>query len=96
MSRTYFEIGKALLGGSFKRALSVVKKLQKKKIPEESIRIATSGFFTAKLSWCKTEELGDRYSAVLDIITEPIPMHGKPAYHKLVNYLYKASRIMRN
>lgn len=87
------EIGKQITKGSFKGSLSALKGL--KTVPEETIRIATAGFFTNKLSWCKKYEEADKYSAILDIMTEPLFMTGKPAYHKLVNYFYKASKIMR-
>lgn len=89
------EIGKALTSGSFKGALKILKKLQKKKVPEEAIRIATAGFFTNKLSWAKGYDLADQYSAILDIMTVPILMTGKPANHVLVNAFYKASKIMK-
>ncbi len=87
------EIGKLLMRGKFKDVLKVLKKL--KNIPEETIRIATAGFFTNRLTWCKSFEEGDRLSAVLDIMTKPILMSGKPAYHILVNNFYKASKIMK-
>lgn len=87
------EIGKAIMNGSFKDCLKIMKKL--KNMPEESIRIATAGFFTNKLSWAKSYEQADQYSAILDFMTVPILMTGKPAYHILVNNFYKASKIMR-
>lgn len=87
------EIGKAIMRGSFKDTLKIMKKL--KNIPEESVRIATAGFFTSKLSWCKSYTAADQYSTILDIMTVPILMTGKPAYHVLINNFYKASKIMR-
>jgi len=87
------EIGKYLIAGRFKEAIGILKKL--KNIPEETIRIATAGFFTNRLTWCKTLKEADRLSEVLDFMTVPILMTGKPAYHKLVNNFYKASRVMR-
>ena len=87
------EIGKAIMRGSFKDALKITKNL--KGIPEESIRIATAGFFTNKLSWAKDYIVADKYSAILDFMTVPILMSGKPAYHVLINRFYKASKIMR-
>ena len=88
------EIGKQLTRGSFKEVLKVMKKL--KNIPEETVRIATAGFFTRKLTWSKSFAEADRISAVLDIMTKPIMMSGKPAYHVLINNFYKVSKIMRS
>jgi hypothetical protein len=73
--------------------LKVLKNL--KNVPEETVRIATAGFFTNKLTWCKSFEEGDKFSAILDFMTVPILMTGKPAYHKLVNSFYKATKIMK-
>jgi DNA polymerase III subunit gamma/tau len=87
------EIGKCLYGRKFKDAVAILTKL--KSIPEEQIRIATAGFFTARLKWCKTTTEGDKLSAVLDVITTPILYTGKPAHHILVNYFYKITKIMR-
>jgi len=87
------EIGKLLTSGRFKEVLKTLKNL--KNIPEETVRIATAGFFTNKLTWCKTLEQGDRISATLDIMTKPILMSGKPAYHVLVNNFYKVCKIMK-
>jgi len=87
------EIGKCLVSGKFKEALKVLKKL--KNVPEETVRIATAGFFTNRLTWCKSFEEGDKLSAILDFMTVPILMTGKPAYHKLVNNFYKATKIMK-
>ncbi len=87
------EIGKCLISGRFKESLKVLTKL--KNIPEETIRIATAGFFTSKLKLARSLEEGDKYSKVLDFMTVPILMTGKPAHHKLVNFFYKAARIMK-
>jgi DNA polymerase-3 subunit gamma/tau len=86
-------IGKCLMAGRFKESLKVLKNL--KNVPEETVRIATAGFFTNKLTWCKSFEEGDKFSAILDFMTVPILMTGKPAYHKLVNSFYKATKIMK-
>lgn len=88
------EIGKAIMRGSFKDALKITKEL--KGIPEELIRIATAGFFTNRLSVAKGYAEADKYSAILDLMTVPILMSGKPAYHILINNFYKASKIMRD
>ncbi len=87
------EIGKALEAGSFKGALGILEKL--KNVPEEGIRIALAGFFTVRLKRSKTFEAGHKYSSILDIITEPIYMTGKPAHHVLVNYLFKTVSIIK-
>jgi DNA polymerase III subunit gamma/tau len=86
------EIGKALQAGSFKTALTILSKV---KAPEESIRIALAGFFTNKLKWTKSFTAGATYSAILDIITVPIHVTGKPAHHVLVNYLFKTVCIVK-
>lgn len=87
------EIGKAISKGSFNEALKVLTTL--KNVQEEQIRIATAGFFVSRLKWAKTFEDCDKASAILDIMTEPIMMTGKPAHQVLVNKLYKASRVAR-
>lgn len=87
------EIGKILQTGSFKPAIKLLNKLNN--IPEEGIRIALAGFFTNKLKWSRSFTEGDKCSAVLDVITVPIYMTGKPAHHVLVNYFYKIVRIMK-
>lgn len=86
------EIGKSILNGKFKQAISVLTKL--KAVPEETIRAATAGFFTTKLKYAKTFEEGLKYSRILDIITEPIYQSGKPAHHILVNYIFKSVYII--
>lgn len=88
------EIGKAIMKGSFKDVIQQMKKL--KNIPEESIRIATAGFFVNKLARARSYTEADKYSAILDILTVPIYMTGKPAYHILINNFYKAVRILLN
>jgi len=88
------DIGKAILMGKFKDTLVIMKKL--KNIPEEQIRIAIAGFFTSKLSWAKTFVEADKYSAILDFMTVPLFMSGKPAYHILINNFYKSCKIMRS
>jgi DNA polymerase-3 subunit gamma/tau len=87
------ELGAILQKGSFKGAIKALPKF--KNVPEESMRIALAGFFTSKLKWAKTFADGDKYSKILDVLTVPIHMTGKPAHHVLVNYFYKVTRIMK-
>lgn len=86
------DIYKCLSRGSFKDSLSTLKKL--KNIHEDQIRMAVAGCFTNRLKGAKSYSQGDKFSAVLDIITQPIYQTGKPAHHVLVNYFYKVSKIM--
>lgn len=92
-SPNIMEIGKLLTRGKFKEVLKVLKLL--KNVPEETIRIATAGFFINKLKWCKLLTEANKLSGALDILTVPILMSGKPAHHVLVNNFYKVCRIMR-
>lgn len=87
------EIGKAVITGKFKEAVRIIKGL--KNTPEETIRIALAGFFTNHLVRSKRIIDADKYSSILDIITTPILMTGKPAHHVLINMVYKSCRIVR-
>jgi DNA polymerase-3 subunit gamma/tau len=87
------DLGKAVIMGKFKDAIKTVKNL--KNIPEETVRIALAGFFTNKLVFSKKISDADKYSSILDIITTPILMTGKPASHVLINMIYKSCRIVR-
>lgn len=91
--KSIMEIGKVMLSANFKEAIKILKELEN--TPEEQIRIAIAGFFTSVLTRAKKIEDADKYSEVLDIMTEPMLLTGKPAYHVLVNKFYKACKIMR-
>jgi len=88
------EIGILIMSGKFNGVIKVLKEL--KTIPEEQIRIAVAGFFTNKLTWAKKFDDADKYSEILDFMTKPLLLTGKPAYHILVNNFYKACKIMRS
>lgn len=87
------EIGKALKAGSFKEALSLLKKVNN--VPEETVRAALAGFFTNQLKWARTVGDGDKLSSALDVLTVPIYVKGRSGHHVLVNCMYKVTRIMK-
>lgn len=87
------ELGSVVLKGSFRAAVSLLNKF--KNIPAESVRAGLAGIVTYRLEHHQGFDDGDKYSKILDFLTVPIYVTGKPAHHVLVNYIYKATRIMK-
>jgi DNA polymerase-3 subunit gamma/tau len=92
-SADLLELSNTILKGSFRGAVKLLPKF--KNIPAESVRVALAGMVTYRLQRARGFDDGDKYSNILDFLTVPIYVTGKPAQHILVNYLYKIARIMK-
>lgn len=88
------EISKALIKGSFKDAVKVYDKI-KNKNQAESVRLAITFYLGGCLKRARSYPDADRFSAALDIMTQPIYEQGRPGDYKLYNYLYKAARVLK-
>jgi hypothetical protein len=88
------EISKALLKGSFKDAVNIYDKI-KNKNQAESVRLAITSYFVGCLKRARSYGDADRFSASLDILTQPIYEQGKPGDYRLYNYLYKVARLKK-
>lgn len=88
------EISKALLKGSFKGAVSIYDKI-KNKNQAESVRIGITSYMVGCLKRAKNFPEGKKFSTILDIITQPIYEQGRLGDHKLYNYLFKVTCVMK-
>jgi DNA polymerase III subunit gamma/tau len=77
---------------NFKETLAVFSKV--KNVPIEMVRIITCGFFIGCLKKARDASDASKYSKVSELFIDPYFNNPKPE-HKLVNSLYKASRILR-
>lgn len=88
------EISKAILKGSFKNACAIYDKI-KNKNQAESVRLAMVSYLTGCLKRAKSYQNADRFSAILDILMQPIYEQGKPGDWKLYHLLYKTARVLK-
>jgi len=88
------EVSKALLKGSFKDAVKIYDKI-KNKNQAESVRLGITSYFVGCLKRAKNYAEADRFSEMLDIISQPIYEQGKPGDYRLYNYLYKVTRVKK-
>jgi len=89
------ELSRALLSGSFKKAIHVFDSVNKT-LEVESIRISVTSYFVACLKKSKKVGEGIMFSRSLDILCTPIYEIGKPASHKFYNYMFKVAEVFRN
>jgi len=88
------EISKALLKGSFKNATKVYDKI-KNKHQAESVRLGAVSYLVGCLKRAKSYPEADKFSAALDVLTQPIYEQGKPGDWKFYHMMYKASRLLK-
>ncbi|MHA2219816.1 MAG: DNA polymerase III subunit [Candidatus Hodarchaeales archaeon] len=87
---------RVLIKGSFRNSLKFYKDMVKvKKIPAETIRINSCGYFVGCLRNAKTEREANNFSAIIDILAVPFYNYPKPE-HMLINNMFKISRILRS
>lgn len=88
------EISKALLKGSFKDAATIYDKI-KNKNQAESVRLGIVAYMVGCLKRARNYGDADKFSAILDVLTQPIYEQGRPGDYKLYNYLYKTARLIQ-
>jgi DNA polymerase-3 subunit gamma/tau len=88
------EISKNLIKGNFKPAWQLYDKV-KKKAGAESVRIGIMSYFVGCLKRATTYLEGNRFSEIVDILSNPIYEKGMPGDYKLINYLFKVTRVMK-
>jgi len=88
------EISRALIRGSFKNATKVYDKV-KKKSQAESVRLGAVSYFVGCLKRAKSYPEADKFSAALDVLTQPIYEQGKPGDWKFYHMMYKAAKLLR-
>ncbi len=88
------EISKTLIKGNFKPAWQAYDKI-KKKATAESVRIGVMSYFVGCLKRARSYQEGNKFSDVIDVLSPPIYEKGRPADYKLINYLYKVTRVMK-
>lgn len=88
------EISKTLIKGNFKPAWQAYDKI-KKKAPAEKVRIGIMSYFVGCLKRAKNYTEGNKFSEVVDILSVPIYEKGLPGDYKLINYLYKVTKVIK-
>ena len=88
------EISKALIKGSFKDAVKIYDKIRNKN-QAESVRLSITFYLGGCLKRARSYPDADRFSAAMDIMTQPIYEQGRPGDYKLYNYLYKAAKVLK-
>jgi len=88
------ELSRALLSGSFKKAIPVFDSVNKT-MEVEGIRISVTSYFVACLKRSKKVGEGILFSRALDILCIPIYEIGKPAIHKFYNCMFKVAEVFR-
>lgn len=88
------EMARLLNRGKFKDAVSIYDKL-KKTFAAESIKMPLLFYFLACLKGARTTREGDKFSAIIDILTPFIPESGKLADLMMINNFYKITAIIR-
>jgi DNA polymerase III subunit gamma/tau len=76
---------------SFKEAVSLYKKINN--IPIEIIRMGICGYFVGCLKNAKNFVESEKFSEIVDIMSEPYFSNPKPE-HRLINSFYKITRIL--
>jgi DNA polymerase-3 subunit gamma/tau len=87
------ELSRAIMRGRFKDACSIYEKLAKT-YQAETVRIVIGAYFVSCMKRAKSKPEGRKFSSVLDILTVPIYMVGKPGEQVFYNYLFKAVEII--
>jgi len=88
------EISKALLRGSFKNASAIYDKI-KNKSQAESVRLGAVSYLVGCLKRAKSYPEADKFSAALDVLTQPIYEQGKPGDWKFYHMMYKTARLLK-
>lgn len=88
-----YELSRALNSGNFKAALDKYELV--KKIPAETLRIVVSGFFVGCLKKSQSAARARMYSALLDILADPIYEVGKPGMYKWTNCMFKITDTIK-
>ena len=88
------QLSRLLNKGTFKEALDLYSTIGT--ISIETMRIIVSGFFVSCLK--NSKKIGDakKYSAILDVITQPIYEQGRLAEHKWINYMFKITDLINS
>lgn len=87
------ELCRALSKGRFKDSVKLFE-LATRKYEVELIRITVCGYFASCLKNAKNVGMGIKFSAILDLLTEPIYVTGKSANYIFYNHIFKITRIM--
>lgn len=88
-----FDLAKVLNIGNFKQALDAYDTV--KNVSPETLRIVIAGFFVGCLKKVQSAAKARMYSAVLDVLSEPIYEAGKPGVYKWVNCMFKITDIVK-
>ena len=82
------ELSRTLSQGTWKKSCSIYEKLSKT-VSTEGIRLATGGYFLACLKKSSTIKEARRFSQIMDILSTPIYVTGKPADQLFYNMMFK-------
>lgn len=88
------EISKALIKGNFTPAWKLYDTI-KKKAAAESVRIGIMSYFVGCLKRARSYTEGIKFSQIIDILSTPIYEKGRPGDYKLINYLFKVTKVMK-
>lgn len=95
-SADVFEFCKYILNSSnFKGSMRFYKEKKIHNVPTETVRIHICGFFVGCLKNAKAPSDADKYSAIIDLFSEPLFHRPKPE-HTLINNIYKTTKILRS
>ena len=78
---------------SFQKVLIAYEKIRK--VPFEIVRMSVCGFFVGCLKHAKTSADANKYSQIIDFMSQPYFSNPKPE-HVLVNSLFKITQILRS
>ena len=87
------DLSRALAQGTFKKACGIYEKVSKN-VSTEAIRLVVNGYFVACLKKSSKINEARRYSAILDVLSTPIYVTGKPAEHIFYNMMFKIVDII--
>lgn len=82
-----------LVKGSFQNSLKFYQQ-KIKKVPPETVRIVTCGYFVGCLKNSKTEAEARKFSEVVSLLSVPLYHYPKPE-HILINNIFKVTQILR-
>lgn len=88
------EISKTLIRGNFTPAWKLYDTI-KKKAQAEKVRIGVMSYFVGCLKRAKTYPEGVKFSQIIDILSGPIYEKGAAGDYKLINYLFKVTKVMK-
>lgn len=86
------ELCKILIKGDWKAAQAMYVKIN---MPAENIRMAVAGYFVGCLRRAGTLGRGKMFSDILEFFVQPIYDPGKLGDHKMYNYMFKATYLMK-